>query len=213
MEFPTYKYETQKISEGFRFIAGCDEVGIGPLAGPVVAASVILDPESVAGNRTKEKWWFRIRDSKTVNEKERNELAKFIYDYATDFFLGVVPHATIDKINIHQAALLAMQESVNGLKQKPDFLFLDGIHKIKNLNLEQEAVVKGDSKVLSIAAASIVAKVARDKILDELHEMYPQYGFAKHKGYPTKQHREAIIKFGASPVHRLSFTLVQPAGK
>lgn len=209
MDFPTYKYETQKIAEGFKLIAGCDEVGIGPLAGPVVAASVILDPDSVVGNRTKDKWWYRVRDSKTVNEKERNELEKFIRDYALDFFIGVVPHATIDKINIHQAALLAMAESVNGLKRTPDFLFLDGIHKIKKFSLPQEAIVKGDSKVLSIAAASIVAKVARDKILDELHELYPQYGFAQHKGYPTKQHRSAILKFGVSPVHRLSFTLVQ----
>ena len=209
MIFPTYKYETNKLNEGFTLIAGCDEVGIGPLAGPVVAASVILDPETVRGPRTKNKWWYRVRDSKTTNETEREELVKFIKDYAASYFVGVVGHETIDKINIYQAGMLAMEKSVKGLQQLPGFLFLDGVHKIKNISVPQETVVKGDSKILSIAAASIVAKVARDKILNELHELYPNYGFGKHKGYGTRQHKAAMIKYGVTPEHRVSFSFVQ----
>jgi ribonuclease HII len=209
MKFPTYKFETKKMQEGFKFVAGCDEVGIAPLAGPVVAAVVILDQESIGKQRSKSKWWYRVRDSKTTNEKEREELVEFIKDHAIDFAVGVVNHETIDKINIHQAAMLAMEKSVLDLKQQPEFLFLDGIHKIKNILIPQETVIAGDSKVLSIAAASIVAKVARDKICAEYHAQFPDYGFMKHKGYPTKFHREAIIKFGVTPIHRTSFTFVK----
>src|SRR3989344_9611150 len=112
MKFPTYKHETQKISEGFGLVAGCDEVGIAPLAGPVVAATVILDSASVFGKRSKSKWWYRVRDSKTTDEKERVELVEFIKDHCLDFAVGSVSHETIDEINIHQAALLAMEKSV-----------------------------------------------------------------------------------------------------
>ncbi len=209
MKFPTYKFEIKKISEGFTNIVGCDEVGIAPLAGPVVAASVILDPRDLTGKRTKNKWWYRVRDSKTVNEKERNELCKFIKDHCLDFSVSVVSHETIDQINIHQAGMLAMKNSIDGLKRKPDFIFLDGIHKLKNIFIPQQTVISGDAKILSISSASIVAKVARDGILAKLHETYPNYGFMKHKGYPTKFHREAIIKFGVTPIHRKSFALVR----
>lgn len=195
--------------EGFAIIAGCDEVGIGPLAGPVVAAAVILDPSSIGNKRTKSKWWYRVRDSKTINESEREELAGFIRDHALDFSVGVVNHETIDEINIHQASLLAMKKSIDGLKLKPDFVFLDGDHQINELSVPQSAVVSGDQKILSIAAGSILAKVARDKILIELHEQFPQYGFMKHKGYPTKQHKEALLKFGVTPFHRKSFQFVK----
>lgn len=191
-------------------VAGCDEVGIAPLAGPVVAASVILDARSIGKQRSKSKWWYRVRDSKTTDEEERDELVNFIKDHCLDFSVGVVSHETIDEINIHQAAMLAMERSVTGLKKLPEFLFLDGIHKIKNLDqVSQQAVVGGDEKILSISAASIIAKVARDKILKELHEAFPEYGFDKHKGYGTKQHRAALLKFGVTPVHRTSFTFVQ----
>ncbi len=209
MKFPTYKHETQKLSEGFRFVAGCDEVGIAPLAGPVVAATVILDPITIGKQRSKSKWWYRVRDSKTTNEKERDELVNFVKDHCIDFGVGIVSHETIDEINIHQAAMLGMKKSVESMKHQPDFLFLDGIHKVKNLNMTQETVIAGDEKILSISAASIVAKVARDKILSGLHELYPEYGFVKHKGYPTKFHREALMKYGATPVHRTSFVFVQ----
>ncbi len=197
------------MEEGFALVAGCDEVGIAPLAGPVVAATVILDPRSIGRQRSRSKWWYRVRDSKTTDEEERNELVDFIKDHCLDFSVGVVSHETIDEINIHQAAMLAMERSVNGLRKLPGFLFLDGIHKIKNLAVPQQSVIAGDEKILSISAASIVAKVARDKILSELHEIYPEYGFVKHKGYGTKVHKQALLKFGVTPVHRTSFTFVQ----
>jgi ribonuclease HII len=209
MRFPTYKHETQKHLQGFLNVAGCDEVGIAPLAGPVVAATVILDSESIGKQRSKSKWWYRVRDSKTTNEEERAELVLFIKDHCVDFAVGIVGRETIDEINIHQAAMLAMKKSVDGLKHTPDFIFLDGIHKLTKLPISQQAVVNGDEKILSISAASIVAKVARDKILAELHEIYPEYGFVKHKGYPTKFHREALLRFGVTPEHRTSFGLVQ----
>lgn len=209
MKFPTYKNEIQKQGQGFALVAGCDEVGIAPLAGPVVAATVILDAGSITGQRSKTKWWYRVRDSKTVNEGEREELLPFIKDHCVDFAVGIADRETIDEINIHQAAMLAMKRSVEGLKQSPDYLFLDGIHKIKNISVEQQTVIGGDGKILSIAAASIVAKVARDQILRQLHEEFPQYGFDKHKGYPTKFHRQAIDKFGLTPEHRSSFGFVQ----
>lgn len=209
MKFPTYKHETQKHAEGFILIAGCDEVGIAPLAGPVVAATVILDPDSIGKQRSKSKWWYRVRDSKMTNEKERAQLANFIKDHTLDFGIGVVSHETIDEINIHQAGLLAMQKSVENLKQQPDYLFLDGLKKIKRFDFDQEAVVDGDVKILSISAASIIAKVARDEILKNLDGQFPEYGFVKHKGYGTREHRIALKKFGVTPVHRISFTFVQ----
>ena len=190
-------------------MAGCDEVGIGPLAGPVVAATVILDPDSVGKQRSRSKWWYRVRDSKTTNEKERQNLVNFIKDHCLDYAVGIVGNETIDEINIHQAAMLAMEKSVMSLKTEPDFLFLDGIHKIKRSHVPQQTVTDGDVKILSIAAASIVAKVARDEILTQLHQQFPQYGFVKHKGYGTMAHRIALKKFGVSPVHRKSFTFVK----
>jgi ribonuclease HII len=209
MQFPTYKHEIQKISEGLSLVAGCDEVGIGPLAGPVVAAAVILDQATIGIKRSKHKWWYRVRDSKTTNEKERAGLVNFIRDHCLDFALGVVSHETIDQINIFQAGRLAMKKSIEGLRLKPDFVFLDGGHRINELTVPQQAIIDGDVKVLSIAAASILAKVSRDRILSQLDALYPQYGFVKHKGYPTKLHKGAIIKHGISPVHRKSFAFVQ----
>jgi ribonuclease HII len=209
MQFPTYKHETQKHFEGFLNVAGCDEVGIAPLAGPVVAATVVLDSSSIGKQRSKSKWWYRVRDSKTTSEQERAELVSFIKDHCVDFAVGIVPRETIDEINIHQAAMLAMKKSVDGLKSVPDFLFLDGIHKVKNIFCDQVAVIGGDEKILSISAASIIAKVARDRILKTLHETYPEYGFDKHKGYPTKFHRQALLAHGVTPQHRTSFGFVQ----
>jgi ribonuclease HII len=199
MKFPTYKFETQKY---------LDEVGIAPLAGPVVAATVILNRDSINGKRTKNKWWYRVRDSKTVNEKERDELVMFVKDNCVDFGVGIVSHETIDEINIYQASLLAMEKSLRELKTAPDFLFLDGVHNLTKINIAQQPVIDGDAKILSISAASIIAKVARDKILRELHEIYPQYGFEKHKGYGTKFHREALVKHGITPMHRKTFGFV-----
>ena len=209
MKFPTYKHETEKHQQGFVLVAGCDEVGIAPLAGPVVAATVILDPTSIGKQRSKSKWWYRVRDSKTTDELERAELLPFIQDHCLDFAVGIVPRETIDEINIHQAAMLAMKKSIDGLKTKPDHIFLDGIHKIKTIEISQEPVIDGDEKILSISAASIIAKVARDEMLKVLHEQYPMYGFDKHKGYPTKFHRNAMDKWGITPEHRRSFGYVK----
>ena len=208
MKFPTFNYETKKLKEGFLLVAGADEVGIGPLAGPVVAACVVLNPVNI-GTRSKDMWWYRVRDSKTIKEKERNELDKFIKDNCLDFAVGIVDCETIDQINVLQSAILAVKQSVAGLKKRPDFLFMDGIHKIKNISMPQKSIIGGDSKVLSIAAASIVAKVARDKILSGYHEQYPQYGFLNHRGYPTKRHKQAILEFGVLPIHRKSFAFVK----
>jgi ribonuclease HII len=209
MKFPTYKNETQIHETGYNLVAGCDEVGIAPLAGPVVAATVILDPSSIGKQRSKSKWWYRVRDSKTTDEKERAELVNFIRDHSIDFAVGIVDRATIDEINIHQAAMLAMKKSIDGLKNAPDFLFLDGIHKIKNISPIQQTVIGGDEKILSISAASIIAKVTRDGILHALHTQYPMYGFDKHKGYPTKFHRDALMQHGITPEHRTSFGFVR----
>ena len=208
MKFPNFKYEQEKYLSDYKFVAGCDEVGIGPLAGPVVAATVILDPRSIGNKRSKSKWWYRVRDSKTTNEDEREELVLFIQDHCIDFAVGVVSHETIDEINIFQAALLAMEKSVSGLKKNPDFIFLDGIHKLPKVPIAQQPIIDGDVKLLSISAASIVAKVTRDKILKDLHQKFPQYGFDKHKGYGTKFHREALLRFGITPVHRKTFGFV-----
>jgi ribonuclease HII len=208
MKFPTYKNETEKYAQGFTRVAGCDEVGIAPIAGPVVAATVILDRQSIEGKRSKSKWWYRVRDSKTVDEDEREELVMFIKDHCVDFGVGIVSHETIDEINIYQASLLAMEKSVRQLKTIPDFLFLDGIHKLPKLPIAQQAMIDGDAKILSISAASIVAKVARDKILRQLHQIFPEYGFDKHKGYGTKFHREALVKHGVTPAHRQTFGFV-----
>jgi ribonuclease HII len=210
VRLPTYKFETAKFSEGFEFVAGCDEVGIGPLAGPVVASAVVLKKDCIEGRRSKNKWWSRVRDSKTVNEKERNILAGAIKENCLAFSVAVVSHETVDRLNIFYAAREAMKQAIVGLSLKPQFVFIDGRHKLKNLDgIEQQAIVGGDALVFSIAAASILAKVVRDQILTELHQTYPMYNFHLNKGYPTKFHREALASHGPCPVHRKSFTLVK----
>ncbi len=209
MIFPTFKFETEKFAQGLKLVAGCDEVGIAPLAGPVVACAVILNSASIDGRRTKSKWWYRVRDSKTVNEKERESLVEFIKDNCLSFGLGVVAHETIDKINIFYAAQEAMKQALATMPLQPEFVFIDGKHKVKGLLIRQQPVVDGDAKILSIAAASIIAKVSRDKMLNELHEQYPVYNFHLNKGYPTKFHRLALMKHGPCPAHRRSFALVR----
>ena len=186
-----------------RLVAGVDEVGRGPLAGAVVAAAVILDPE---------KWIEGLADSKVLSEKKRNELDIVIRERALSWSLGRAEVEEIDKINILQASLLAMKRAVEGLSVAPDHLKIDGNKPIK-MKLSMETIIKGDSKVASISAASIIAKVARDKEMIELDKQHPEYGFASHKGYPTKAHREALIKYGALCCHRKSFKPVQLAIK
>lgn len=175
--------------------AGIDEAGRGPIAGPVVAAAVILNENKKIGG---------INDSKQLTDKKRRALYKIIRENSLSHSVGIVDPDEIDRINILRAAIKAMKLAVEGLKVKPDFLYIDGNMNVPSL-IEQEALVKGDTRCYSIAAASIIAKVTRDIIMEDLHELYPQYNFRKHKGYPTKEHYNAIRKFGPSPVHRRTF--------
>lgn len=175
--------------------AGVDEVGRGPLAGDVVAAAVILDPSRpILG----------LNDSKKLSEKKREALFIEIKDKALAYSIARASVAEIDAINILQASLLAMKRAVEGLPTQPEHVWVDG-NKIPKWNYSAEAVVKGDSRVQAISAASILAKVTRDRELVELHQQYPHYGFADHKGYPTAVHLAALEIHGVTPHHRVSF--------
>ncbi len=194
------EYEERLYREGnrcgkVRFIAGVDEVGRGPLAGPVVAAAVILPSDfSVLG----------VNDSKKLSEKRREELYDAILGEAVDWSIGMRDQEVIDRINILEATKEAMAEAVSGLKQRPDHVLIDAL-TIPKLDIPQTGVVKGDANCLSIAAASIVAKVTRDRMMVEYHRMYPAYSFDRNKGYGTKAHYEGIEKEGICPIHRKSF--------
>lgn len=183
-----------------KLIAGVDEVGRGPLVGAVVTAAVILDPERpITG----------LADSKKLSEKKRLLLAEEIKEKALAWSLGRAEAAEIDQINILQATMLAMCRAVQGLHIQPDFVLIDGNRIPAALNIAAQAVVKGDSLVAEISAASILAKVARDQEMLLLHQKYPQYGFDRHKGYPTKLHLEALEKYGILSEHRQSFAPVK----
>ena len=179
-----------------QFVAGVDEVGRGPLAGPVVAAAVVLDPnQPIEG----------LMDSKKISEKRREVLAEEIKEKALAWAISRVDVDIIDEINILQASLQAMTLSVLQLKQQPDFVMIDGNKIPANLSINAEAIVKGDDRVPCISAASIIAKVARDREMIEMDAIYPGYGLAKHKGYPTKVHIEALQQLGVTDIHRRSF--------
>lgn len=178
-----------------KLIAGVDEVGRGPLIGAVVAAAVILNPHKPIEG---------LADSKKLSEKKRNALNLEIREKALCWSLGRAEAHEIDDINILQASLLAMKRAVEGLSVTPDHLKIDG-NKGIDMDISMETIVQGDSKVAAISAASIIAKVSRDKEMLELHEKHPEYGFANHKGYPTKAHREALEKYGLLDEHRKSF--------
>lgn len=181
-----------------KLIAGVDEVGRGPLVGAVVTAAVILDPnQKIEG----------LADSKKLSEKRRLVLAEEIKAKALCWSLGRAEPHEIDELNILHATMLAMQRAVAGLRIQPDFVLVDG-NRIPELPMAAQAVVKGDSLVAEISAASILAKVARDQEMNELDKRYPNYQFAKHKGYPTKLHFEKLATFGATPQHRKSFAPV-----
>lgn len=179
--------------------AGCDEAGRGCLAGPVVAASVILNLNQLIEG---------LNDSKKLSEKSRNQLQIEIKANVLDYAIGIVDEKEIDQINILNASFKAMHLAVDELKVRPEFLLIDGnrFHKYPEIN--HTCIVKGDSKYQAIAAASILAKTQRDLIMEQLHEEYPMYNWKKNKGYPTKDHREAIKKYGVTPYHRLSFRLL-----
>lgn len=183
---------------GYNLIAGIDEAGRGALAGPVVAAAVILPVGCQIDGLT---------DSKQLTPKQRSLLANEIQSVAISVGVGSVDNRQIEEINILQATLQAMAEAVQKLTPKPDYLLVDG-SKMPKTNIPGQAIPKGDSLSLSIAAASVIAKTTRDSIMIEFHQTYPNYGFAQHKGYPTVQHRQAIAQFGASAIHRNTFKLL-----
>lgn len=179
----------------YNFIAGVDEVGRGPLAGPVVAAAVILDPaRPIAG----------LADSKVLSEQKREELVILIRERAIAWAVGRAEIEEIDQINILQASLLAMRRAVLALSPQPEFALIDG-NRCPALPCPAEAIIKGDATVAAISAASILAKVSRDQEMVELDQQYPGYGFASHKGYPTKAHLAALSALGITPIHRRSF--------
>jgi len=188
-------FEEQYYELGYKRVCGIDEAGRGPLAGPVVAAAVVFERGTVIDG---------LDDSKKLSEKKREALYNEIIEKALDYSITLSTEKEIDDINILQATFKAMRNAVNSLKIKPDMALVDG-DKLPGLDIDSKAVIKGDSKSTAIAAASILAKVTRDRIMLELDKVYPQYGFAKHKGYPTKAHYEMIKEHGISEVHRRSF--------
>jgi ribonuclease HII len=189
------KYENKLLTSGFTLIAGIDEVGRGPLAGPVYTCAVILDPNiQILG----------IKDSKKLNEKQRDELSYEIKEKCIAYSLGIATEGEIDEYNILNATKLAMKRAVEGLPIKPDFLLIDAL-ELKALEIPQYPIIKGDDLSVSIGAASIVAKVARDTLMKEFALEYPEYGFEENKGYGTKLHIDAIKKYGLCKIHRRSF--------
>ncbi len=183
---------------GYTQIAGIDEAGRGALAGPVVAAAVILPIGCQIDG---------LNDSKQLTPKQRTELLDEILKVSISVGIGSADNKVIERINILQATLQAMKEAVEQLTPKPDYLLVDG-SKLPNIDIAAEAIPKGDSLSLSIAAASVVAKTTRDSLMVEFHQTYPKYGFHQHKGYPTAQHRQAIAQFGTSAIHRNTFKLL-----
>ena len=184
-------------TKGIRIIAGVDEAGRGPLAGPVVAAAVVFP----SGTHIK-----GVEDSKKLSEKKREEMFPLIHEQALSVGVGIVGHDIIDRINILQATILAMHKALDELTVRPDFVITDG-NSFRHEILRYENIIDGDEKSFTIAAASIVAKVTRDRLMREYDAHYPQYGFAQHKGYGTKRHLEAIRQFGLCDIHRRSFDL------
>lgn len=192
-----YSYENNALLKGYKTVCGIDEAGRGPLAGPVYAAAVILP----AGLEIE-----GLDDSKKLSEKKREMLFDIICEKAIAYSVGIATEKEIDEINILNATFLAMKRAVEGLDIKPDYALVDG-NRYPNINsdIKEEVVVKGDAKSMSIAAASILAKVSRDRFMLEMTEKYPEYCFEKHKGYGTKLHYEKILEFGPSPIHRMTF--------
>lgn len=193
---PDFELEMQAAANGYKFVCGVDEAGRGPLAGPVCAAAVILDPNTELVG---------VNDSKKLSEKKREALFDVICSKAVAYSIAFASVEEIEKHNILNATYLAMNRAIDGLKINADFALIDGNRVPKDIKIDCQTVVKGDAKSLSIAAASILAKVTRDRLLLEYDKKYPEYNFAKHKGYGTAEHMDAIRKYGPSEVHRPSF--------
>lgn len=192
-------FESRAYRRGYTVVAGIDEAGRGPLAGPVVAAAVVLPRDYRNG---------AIRDSKQLTPRSRERLYEIITRDALSVGLGVTEPSVIDRLNILRATLLAMQEAVSALSLQPDHLLVDGIHRLET-PISQETIIRGDSLSLSIAAASIIAKVSRDRIMEIYHHQFPQYNFIRNRGYGTREHLEAIRRHGLCKIHRRSFRVTK----
>lgn len=190
-----YKYENELRSQGINLIAGVDEVGRGPLVGSVVTACVIL-PENF--------YLEGLTDSKKLSEKKRDLFYDYIMEHALSVSIGMMDEKVIDEVNIYEATKLAMYEAINNSKIKPEHVLIDAM-KLENLEIPSTSIIKGDAKSISIAAASVIAKVTRDRMMYELDKLHPEYGFGRHKGYPTKEHIQAIEKYGILKEHRKTF--------
>lgn len=193
------EYTARLNKKGYELIAGIDEAGRGPLAGPVVAAAVIINPDKPI---------YGLDDSKKLTEKRRDELYSIIYEDALSVGVGIVDNQIIDRINILQATFKAMAEAIKKFPTMPDYIIVDGNMEIPSVNIKQKAIINGDALVSSIAAASIVAKVYRDRIIESFHQKYPEFGFDRNKGYGTSEHIEALKSYGPTPIHRYSFSIV-----
>lgn len=189
--------EKELMEKGFKTICGIDEAGRGPLAGPVVVASVIMPADSMIEG---------VNDSKKISEKKREKLYDQIIEEAICYGVGIVDNIGIDEMNILNATKKGLTMSLQELTVKPDLIIVDALTHIDTLGIPYESIIKGDAKCYSIAAASIIAKVTRDRIMREWDEIYPQYGFIQHKGYGTAKHIQAIKEFGLCPIHRRTFT-------
>lgn len=207
MAKPNFEYENKLTAAGFSKICGIDEVGRGPLAGPVVAAAIMI-----SGELFKDLSKFKgVNDSKKLSAKSREKWYEILAKHEKiKWGIGIISEKVIDKINILEAAKLAMAEAIKNLirhsAKQPDYLLIDGNFILDDFpNINQKSIIKGDAKSISIAAASIIAKVTRDRMMRRFHEDYPEYGFDKHKGYGTRLHCEMIRKYGPCPIHRRSF--------
>ncbi len=195
-----YIFERKLHDEGYTLIAGVDEVGRGPLAGPVAATAIIMP---------KDCYFEGVTDSKKVSPKKRKELKKQILEKAIAVSTIFINEKIIDEVNIYEATKLAMYQAINGLDPKPDYVLIDAMPL--DLDIPHESIIKGDEKSFTIACASIIAKEARDELMDEFDQKYPEYGFKQNKGYPTKKHRNALLTYGVTPIHRRTYGPVKVA--
>ena len=194
-EIDNRQYENELYSKGYKLIGGIDEVGRGPLVGPVVTACVILPEDFVLDGLT---------DSKKLSEKKRDMFYDIIMEKAISVGIGIMDEDVIDKVNTYEATKLAMYQAVDNMSVKPDYILIDAM-KLDKLDVPSTSIIKGDLKSITISAASVIAKVTRDRMMYELDKKYPMYKFAKNKGYPTKDHIEAIVKYGILKEHRKTF--------
>lgn len=193
---PDFEFEKNFANKGYKLVCGVDEAGRGPLAGPVYAAAVILNKDDFIEG---------LNDSKKLSEKKREQLFDIIIEKAKAYSIAFASVEEIEEVNILNATYIAMNRAIDGLKLNAGFALIDGNRVPEGIKIPCETIVKGDSKSQSIAAASILAKVSRDRLLLEYDKKYPEYNFKKHKGYGTKEHTEAILKYGPCPIHRMSF--------